>query len=75
MNLISRPIGKTALRVPVLGFGGAPLGGLFSRVGGTDASQTLASAFESGLTYVDTAPFYGFGRSERRVGDILRGQD
>lgn len=61
--------------VPTLGFGGAPLGGLFGAVDGSEAAETLTEAMDQGLRYVDTAPFYGFGRSERRVGDRLRGQD
>lgn len=75
MTFATRRIGKTDLRVPTLGFGGAPLGGLFSAVDDDAALTTLQEAFASGMTYVDTAPFYGFGLSERRVGDVLRGQD
>lgn len=75
MTWARRPVGTTALRVPVLGFGGAPLGGLFDTVGDDEATATLAAALDHGMTYVDTAPFYGFGRSERRVGDMLRGRD
>lgn len=75
MKLSARRIGNTSLHVPTLGFGGAPLGGLFDAVDDTDASQALVAAFHNGMTYVDTAPYYGFGRSERRVGDMLRGQD
>lgn len=75
MNFATRRIGKTDLRVPTLGFGGAPLGGLFAAVGDDEALATLHEAFARGMTYVDTAPFYGFGLSERRVGDVLRGQD
>ncbi len=75
MTFTSRPIGKTSLCIPTLGFGAAPLGGLFDAVNGAQAMQTLAAAYDSGMTYVDTAPFYGFGLSERRVGDILRGKD
>lgn len=63
------------MTVPTLGFGGAPLGGLFDAVNGVEAAETLTEAMDQGLRYVDTAPFYGFGRSERRVGDRLRGRD
>lgn len=75
MKFRTRRIGDTELYIPVLGFGGAPLGGLFDAVDDTEAARTLETAFNSGMTYVDTAPFYGFGLSERRVGDILRGRD
>ncbi|PSL20159.1 aldo/keto reductase [Shimia abyssi] len=75
MMLPRRSIGRTSLLVPTLGFGGAPLGGLLNPVDDIEAAQTLTEAFAQGLTYVDTAPFYGFGRSEHTVGDALRGQD
>jgi len=75
MDLNLRRIGKTSLHVPTLGFGGAPLGGLFDAVGDDEALATLREAFSGGMTYVDTAPYYGFGLSERRVGDVLRGQN
>lgn len=75
MSFTTRSIGTTGLTVPTLGFGGAPLGGLFDAVDELEAAKTLSEAMDRGLSYVDTAPFYGFGRSERRVGDILRGRD
>ncbi|UOA29143.1 aldo/keto reductase [Pseudosulfitobacter sp. DSM 107133] len=75
MRFNTRPIRDTSLQLPTLGFGAAPLGGLFNGVDDAQAADTLATAFKSGLRYVDTAPFYGFGLSERRVGDVLRGQD
>lgn len=75
MKFTTRVIGRTDLVVPTLGFGGAPLGGLFDQVDDTEALATVAEALNAGLNYVDTAPFYGFGRSERRVGDMLRGHD
>lgn len=74
MSFSKRQIGQTALRVPTLGFGTAPLGGLFNAVADHEARQTLSHAMDHGLTYVDTAPYYGFGLSERRVGDTLRGK-
>ena len=74
MAFAVRNVGTTGLQLPVLGFGGAPLGGLFDAVSESDAAGTLEEAFDQGITYVDTAPFYGFGLSERRVGDMLRGR-
>ena len=75
MAFSQRRIGKTNLVVPTLGFGGAPLGGLFDAVDDAEALATLDAAFAAGMTYADTAPFYGFGLSERRFGDMLRGRD
>jgi D-threo-aldose 1-dehydrogenase len=67
-----RFIGKTGLKVTELGFGTAPLGNLFRPLPDSVAQNTLAAAEEAGFGYYDTAPFYGFGLSERRLGDALR---
>lgn len=70
-----RMIGDTGVEVDVLGVGGAPFGGNYADLGRADAVGVLETAKAAGLSYVDTAPFYGFGRSERVVGDSLRGGD
>lgn len=57
-----------------LGCGGAPLGNLFAPVSDANAAATLDAAWESGARTFDTAPFYGFGLSEHRFGDALRGR-
>lgn len=67
-----RNIGKTGLAVTELGFGTAPLGNLFKPLPDATARETLAAAQSAGFGYYDTAPFYGFGLSERRLGDSLR---
>jgi D-threo-aldose 1-dehydrogenase len=67
-----RPLGHTGLRVTELGFGTAPLGNLFRPLPDATARETLAAAEQAGFGYYDTAPFYGFGLSERRLGDALR---
>ena len=67
-----RKIGATGIEVDVLGVGAAPLGGNFADLDRDQAASLLQTALDAGLTYVDTAPFYGFGRSERVVGDMLR---
>ena len=68
----SREIGRTGLHVTPLGFGGAPLGNLFAPIAEADARGTVETAWSKGCRYFDTAPYYGFGLSERRVGDVLR---
>ncbi|MGR3663013.1 MAG: aldo/keto reductase [Paracoccaceae bacterium] len=70
-----RNIGSTQVKVSALGVGGAPLGGNFADVSRGDAVGVVTTAFEAGLNYFDTAPFYGFGRSERAVGDAIRVRD
>ncbi|MGH1483804.1 MAG: aldo/keto reductase [Geminicoccales bacterium] len=61
--------------LPGLGFGGAPIGGLLGDVDGEAATAALKTALEGGIRYFDSAPFYGFGMSERRIGDALRGYE
>jgi len=67
-----RALGTTGLKVTELGFGTAPLGNLFKPLPDETAHATLAAAQAPGFGYYDTAPFYGFGLSERRLGDVLR---
>ena len=74
MSFPLRKLGKTGLSVTELGFGTAPLGNLFRPLSGDVADATLAAAKAAGFGYYDTAPFYGFGLAERRLGDALRGQ-
>lgn len=69
-----RPIGRTGLSVPELGFGAAALGNLYEPLSDTDARAAVDAAMAAGLRYFDTAPHYGRGLSERRVGDALRGR-
>jgi len=67
-------VGCGGLRVGRQGFGGAPLGGLFAPVERDDAVATLDEAWAQGIRYFDTAPHYGAGLSERRVGAYLAGK-
>lgn len=68
-----RQVGQTDLSVDVLGLGGAPLGGNFVDLGYAQAEELIKAAKTAGIGYFDTAPWYGFGRSERVMGDVLRG--
>jgi len=54
-----------------LGFGAAPIGNLYAEVSDDDAHAALAQAWRRGIRYFDTAPFYGHGLSERRLGDAF----
>ena len=67
-----RQLGKTQLSVSTLGFGAASLGNLYHAVSNNEAEKTLLATINSGINYFDTAPRYGAGLSERRVGDALR---
>jgi D-threo-aldose 1-dehydrogenase len=66
------PLGRTGLSVTRLGLGCAPLGGLFEEVSDAAAAETVAAAWQRGVRLFDTAPLYGSGLSERRVGAALR---
>ena len=75
MPLKTRRIGQTDLSVTTLGIGTAPLGGNFADITYDEALAIIAQAFDAGATFIDTAPFYGFGRSERATGDAIRARD
>jgi D-threo-aldose 1-dehydrogenase len=62
------PLGRTGVEVTRLGLGTAPLGGLFSAVADEVAHDTLIRAHELGLRFYDTAPLYGLGSAETRLG-------
>ncbi|MEU8320228.1 aldo/keto reductase [Nonomuraea sp. NPDC048881] len=57
--------------LPRVGLGGAPLGNLYQAVSGEQARATVDAAWESGVRLFDTAPHYGLGLSERRLGAAL----
>lgn len=67
-----RRIAATDLSLPVLGFGTAHLGELYAPVDEDVSRATLEAAWGAGLRYYDTAPWYGRGLSEHRVGGFLR---
>jgi D-threo-aldose 1-dehydrogenase len=67
-----RRIGNSTLCVTPLGFGGAPLGDLFERVGDDVADATVKAALDDGVRFFDTSPWYGHGLSEHRIGRALR---
>jgi D-threo-aldose 1-dehydrogenase len=60
------------LSFTTLGFGSAPLGNYTKVLSEEDCDRTLEAAWDSGMRYFDTAPFYGFGLSEMRVGRLLQ---
>lgn len=70
--LPQRRLGRSNVEVTTLGLGCAPLGELFVRVDDATAQATLQAAWEGGIRYFDTAPQYGFGLSEHRLGQFLR---
>ena len=67
-----RQLGKSAVEVPLIGFGGAPLGNLFQEFSDEQARATVRAAYDAGMRLFDTAPLYGHGLSEHRIGEALR---
>lgn len=69
---LRRRVAQTALELPVFGFGAAHIGELYAPVAEADARATLEAAWAQGVRYYDTAPWYGRGLSEHRLGGFLR---
>lgn len=63
---------RSDLRLPALGYGAANIGNLFRALTDDEAHEVLDAAWNAGIRYFDTAPHYGLGWSERRLGDFLR---
>ncbi|MFD3497013.1 aldo/keto reductase [Streptomyces sp. NPDC058676] len=65
-------LGRSGVQVSELAFGAAAIGNLFTEVGEEQAHQAVSAAWQRGVRYFDTAPHYGIGLSERRLGAALR---
>jgi len=66
-------LGRSSLALPRLGFGAAPIGNLYRPMPEPQAIAAVESAWQAQIGYFDTAPHYGFGLSERRLGAALKG--
>ena len=69
-----REVGTTGVEVTTLGLGGAPLGDFSELIPEDRADATVEAAWAAGIRYFDTAPLYGHGLSEHRLGHFLRRQ-
>ena len=69
-----RTLGQTGLSLSTLSFGGAPLGDLFGELDEAAAIDAVHAAIDGGINYFDTAPLYGFGLAEERLGRALKGR-
>lgn len=67
-----RRLGRSELEIPVFGYGAAHLGELYARLAEAEVDATLEAAWEAGIRLYDTAPWYGRGLSELRLGGLLR---
>ena len=71
----TRQLGRTKLQVTTLGLGTATMGGSRIPITQEQGQAIVSAAWDAGVRYVDTAPFYGVGAAEHRVGDALREKD
>ncbi len=67
-----RALGASGINLSLLGFGAAPIGNLYQPLNDEQAQTAVLSAIRSGIRYFDTAPHYGFGLSETRLGHALK---
>ena len=67
----TRKLGRASVHVSELGLGTAPLGDLFEIVEEDEARAAIAAAWDGGVRYFDTSPWYGLGQAEHRVGRAL----
>ena len=70
----TRKLGRTEVELTQFGFGAASLGETFALVSEEDALSTMQTLWKHGVRYFDTAPLYGWGLSEHRVGSFLSQQ-
>jgi D-threo-aldose 1-dehydrogenase len=68
-----RSFADGGVNTSLLGFGGAPIGNLYAEVGDESAVAAVQEALRCGISFFDTAPYYGYGLSERRLGRGLAG--
>jgi D-threo-aldose 1-dehydrogenase len=67
-----RAFGRSGVELSALGLGGTGVGGIFERNDDATGQATVQRAWDLGIRYFDTAPYYGHGASERRYGAVLR---
>ncbi|WP_372803229.1 aldo/keto reductase [Paracoccus seriniphilus] len=70
----SNQIGTTRVRVSDIAFGCSGIGNLYRRISDQEAFTVLQTAWDNGIRYFDTAPHYGRGLAEARLGDFLSGK-
>ena len=67
-----RELGKTGLKVPVLSYGASSLGGVFHSIKESEAIQSVFTAVEHGLNFIDVSPYYGHYKAETVLGKALK---
>ncbi len=72
MKIKKNKLGKTKIKCPTICFGGAPIGNLFKKLNNKQANKILEESQKNGIFLYDTSPFYGYGLSEKRIGNFLK---
>jgi L-galactose dehydrogenase len=73
-KMIYKELGKTGLRVSIVGFGASPLGNEFGAADPAEGKRAVHHAIEQGINYFDVSPYYGRTLAETRLGEALAGQ-
>ncbi|HUT28956.1 MAG TPA: aldo/keto reductase [Sedimentisphaerales bacterium] len=73
-EMIYKTLGKTGLKVSVIGFGASPLGGEFGSIDLEEGRRAVDRAIDCGINYFDVAPYYGRTLAESRLGEYLEGK-
>jgi D-threo-aldose 1-dehydrogenase len=73
-GLARRQVGRTGVTLTALGFGTSRLGNLYAAIDDDTAAAAVDAAWDAGIRYFDTAPHYGLGLAERRLGKALAGR-
>lgn len=72
-DMIYRELGKTGLKVSILGYGVSPLGAEFGQIDPAEGTRAIHYAIDHGINYFDVAPYYGRTLAETRLGEALAG--
>lgn len=72
--MIYHSLGKTLVKVSIIGFGASGLGDVFGAITPAAARTTVQYAVDSGINFFDVSPYYGMTLAEERLGDALRGR-
>jgi L-galactose dehydrogenase len=73
-EMIYRTLGKTGLKISIVGYGASPLGAEFGAIDPAEGKRAVDRAIEGGINYFDVAPYYGRTLAEARLGEFLEGQ-
>jgi len=71
-KMVYRPLGSLGVDVSIISFGASSLGSVFRKTNDEESVQVVMNAVKSGINLIDTAPWYGFGKSERVLGMALK---